>query len=140
MAILSKAFKSDKFESRNSLKLSFMKFEAFVQILLIVNLSLNQTLLIFLLCVRITWMIQLILTISLWEVIFLSSEKILVLICMVLQFMWKKDFLLHGLISVKLSKFLLMFSTGFTSISVLLHFPLSITFFVFVHGFWFYFI
>ena len=95
MAILSKAFKSDKFESRNSLKLSFMKFEAFVQILLIVNLSLNQTLLIFLLCVRITWMIQLILTISLWEVIFLSSEKILVLICMVLQFMWKKDFLLH---------------------------------------------
>ena len=65
MAILSKAFKSDKFESCNSLKLSFMKFEAFVQILLIVNLSLNQTLLIFLLCVRITWMIQLILTISL---------------------------------------------------------------------------
>ena len=31
--------------------------------------------------------------------------------------------------------FLLMFSTGFISLSVLLLFPLSITFFVFMHGF-----
>ena len=46
-------------------------FEAFVRILLIVNLSLNQTLLTFLLCVRQTWMNQLIVAISLWEVIFL---------------------------------------------------------------------
>ena len=46
-------------------------FEAFVRILLIVNLSLNQTLLTFLLCVRQTWMTQLILAVSLWEVIFL---------------------------------------------------------------------
>ena len=46
-------------------------FEAFVRILLIANLSLNQTLLTFLLCVRQTWMTQLILAISLWEVIFL---------------------------------------------------------------------
>ena len=45
-----------------------------------------------------------------------------------------------GLISRKLCRFLLMFSTGFTSLSVLLLFPLSITFFSFVHGFWFYFI
>ena len=30
-----------------------------------------------------------------------------------------------------------MFSTGFTSLSVLLLFPLSITFFVFVHGFFY---
>ena len=34
----------------------------------------------------------------------------------------------------------LLFSTGFTSLSVLLLFPLSITFFVFMHDFWFYFI
>ena len=40
-------------------------FKAFVQILLIANLSLNQTLLTFLLCVRKTWMTQLILAISL---------------------------------------------------------------------------
>ena len=46
-------------------------FKAFFRILLIGNLSLNQTLLTFLLCVRQTWMTQLILAISLWGVIFL---------------------------------------------------------------------
>ena len=40
-----------------------------------------------------------------------------------------------GLISRKLCRFLFMFSTGFTSLSVLLLFPLLITFFTFVHGF-----
>ena len=63
MAILSKACKPDNFELHNSLKLSFTDIEAFVRILLIVNLSLNQTLLTFLLCVRQTWMTQLILAI-----------------------------------------------------------------------------
>ena len=38
-----------------------------------------------------------------------------------------------GLISRKLCTFLLMFSTGFTSLSILLLFPLSITF-VFMHS------
>ena len=77
MTILSKACKPDNFESHNSLKLS-------VTNIWIVNLSLNQTLLTFLLCVRQIWMTQLILAISLWEVIFLWSERILVFICMVL--------------------------------------------------------
>ena len=45
-----------------------------------------------------------------------------------------------GLVSRKLCRFLLMLLTGFTSFSVLLLFLLSITFFVFVHGFLFYFI
>ena len=40
-------------------------FETFVSILLIVNLSLNQTLLAFLLCVRQTWMTQLVLAVFL---------------------------------------------------------------------------
>ena len=40
----------------------------------------------------------------------------------------------------KLCGFFLMFSTGFTSLSVLLLFLLSITFFVVMHGFRFYFI
>ena len=44
-----------------------------------------------------------------------------------------KDFLLHD-ISRKLYGLLLIFSTGFTTLSVLL-FPLSITFFVFMHSF-----
>ena len=40
-----------------------------------------------------------------------------------------------GLILRKLCRFLLMFLTGFTSLSVLLLFPLSIIFFVIMHGF-----
>ena len=38
----------------------------------------------------------------------------------------------------KLCRFLPIFLTGFTSVSALLLFPLSINFFVLVHGFWFY--
>ena len=45
--------------------LALQIFEAFVQIFLNVNISLNQTLLIFLLCVRRAWINQLILAISL---------------------------------------------------------------------------
>ena len=40
-----------------------------------------------------------------------------------------------GLISRKLCGFLLMFSSGFTSLSIFFLFPVSITFFVFIHGF-----
>ena len=51
--------------------LALQIIEAFIRILLIVNLFFNQTLLTFLLYVRQTWMTQLILAISLLEVIFL---------------------------------------------------------------------
>ena len=44
-----------------------------------------------------------------------------------------------GIISGKLCRFLPMLSTHFTSLSFLLLSPLLITFFVFMHGFWFYF-
>ena len=57
-----------------------------------INLSLDQTLLTFALCVRKTWTTQLILVISLLGVMFLLSEKILLLICMDSQFMWRKVF------------------------------------------------
>ena len=46
-------------------------FQVFIWISLDVNLSLNYTLLTFLLCVRQTWMAQLVLAISLCKVIFL---------------------------------------------------------------------
>ena len=39
-----------------------------------------------------------------------------------------------GLFSRKLCRFMLLFSTGFTSLSVVLPFPLSITFFLVVHS------
>ena len=64
MAILSKACKPDDFKSHNSLNLSFTNIRGLVRILLIANRSLNQTLLTLLLCVRQTWMTQLILAIS----------------------------------------------------------------------------
>ena len=40
-----------------------------------------------------------------------------------------------GFISRKLYRFLLIFSTGFTSLRSLIHFPVSITFFIFMHSF-----
>ena len=124
-----KGCKPYKFELRNYPKLSFTNlnyttpqklalqiFEAFIRILLSVNLSLNQTLLTFRLYVRQTWMITLI--------IFLQSEKIMHGLAVYVK---------NGLISRKLCGFL--FSTGFTSSIVLLIFLLLITFFTFMHGF-----
>ena len=54
---------------------SFVLIDSFVPILLNVNISSNQALLIFLLSVRQTWMTQLILAISLWWVIFLNAKR-----------------------------------------------------------------
>ena len=67
------------------------------------------------------------------------------------SFNWKGFWYLHGLavyvkeglpialISRKLCRFLFMFLAGFTLFSVLLLFPLLITFFIFMHSFWCYF-
>ena len=67
MAILSKACKPDNFESHNSLKPSFTtNIQGLHSNFVDCNLSLNHTLLTFLLCVRQTWMTQLILAISPW--------------------------------------------------------------------------
>ena len=96
MAILSKGCKLDNFESHNSLKFVLKTFLAFIRILLNVNLSLNQTLLTFWFYMRQTWMTQLIMAVSLWRILLFWSERILLLICMILQFMWRKDFLLYG--------------------------------------------
>ena len=52
LAITSIGCKPDNFESHNALKLTFTTIRGLVRILLNGNLSLNQTLLTFLLCVR----------------------------------------------------------------------------------------
>ena len=65
MAILSKAWKPYNFESHNSLKLSFTNIRGLHSNFVDCELSLNQSLLTFLLCVRQTWMTQLVLAISL---------------------------------------------------------------------------
>ena len=74
MVILSKGQKDINRITVNHTPLSNLAlpiFKALVRILLNVNLLLNQTFRTFLLYVRKTWMTQLILTISLWGVIFL---------------------------------------------------------------------
>ena len=128
MAILSKGSKLDNFESHNFLKLSFTNIWGLCSNF--VNLSLNQTLVTFLVCVRQIWMNQLILLISLWGVIFLYSKRILLLIYMILQFMWKKDFLLHRIYLWKALQiltyvfdwlYLAQCLTSFSSINHLLH-------------------
>ena len=140
MAILSKACKPDNFESHNFLKLSFTNIwglrwnfvdcESFLEsnspdILALCETNLDDS---------------------------IDSGNFSVTGCLPLiwpdyySYAWfcslceGRTFFCLGLISRKLCRFLRMFPTGFTSLSVLLLFPLSITFFIFVHGFLFYFI
>ena len=110
-------------------------FETFTRILLIANLSLNQTLLTFLLCET-----------NLDDSIDSGNFSVRVYLPLI-----RKDSSthMHSLaVSVKeglyfaqdvslekLCRFLLMFLTGFTSVSALLLFPLVINFFVLVHSF-----
>ena len=140
MVILSKAHKLHNFEPQNSLKVSFTyiqrlcsnfaRCESFLEssspnILALCKTNLDDSTL---------------LAISLWRAIFLESEMILSLRCIVLQFILRKEFLLYRTICRKLWEFLFMFWTGFASFSVLLFSPLPITFFAFVSNFWYYFI
>ena len=124
MAILSKVCKPDNFESHNSLKLSFTNIrglhsnfvdcESFLEsnspdILAPCETNLDDSI----------------------DSGNFSVTSYLPLI--------RKDSSTHihglALISRKLCRFLLMFSTCFTSLSVLLLFPPSITFFLVMHGF-----
>ena len=82
---------SGNIESHNSLNLSFTNIRSFCCNLLVMNLSLNQTLLIFLIYVRQIWNTHLNLAISLWRVVFLKFKRILLLVSMVLQFMRRRD-------------------------------------------------
>ena len=65
MAILSKTCKPDKFESHNSLKLSFTNIRSLRSSFFDCESFFNQTLLTFLPCGRQTWMNQVILAIYL---------------------------------------------------------------------------
>ena len=129
MAILSKACKPDNFESHNSLKLSFTNIrglcsnfvdcESFLESNSPEILALCET--------------------NLDDLIDSGNFSVRGYLPLI-----RKDSSTHmhglavyvkeGLISRKLCRFLLMFLTGFTSLSVLLLFPLLITF-SFVHSF-----
>ena len=100
----------------------------FTNIFLDANLTLNQTLVTFLLYVRQTTMTQLILVFSVTHMHGLAvCVKGLVSFC-------------TGFTYRKLCRLLFRFFTGCTSFSALLLFPLSTNFFFFVHGFCCYFI
>ena len=95
-------------------------------------LSLNQTLMTFLVLERLTWRNQLILTISLPLLSFNPKG-----FCYSYAWscsLWEgRNSFCMGLISGKLYGFLFIFLNAFTSFSVLLLFHLLITFFIFMH-------
>ena len=125
MAILSKWCKPDSFKSHKFLKLK-------LQILLNVNVSLNQTLLTFLLYVRQTWMTQLILALSLWGVYLPLTWKDST------THAWSCSFMKEGL---PFAWDLLLENSADSYSCFWVALPYSvITFFVFVHSFWFCFI
>ena len=132
--ILSKGYKPDNFESQNSLKRSFtnilalwsnfVECERFLEskstdILALSETNLDDTIGS---C-----------SFSVKGYFSLIRKDSILLICMVLQFMWRKTSICMELISRKLCGFLLIFLTGFTSPKVLLYFPLSVTF-IFMHN------
>ena len=136
MAIVSKGCKPDNFELHNFLKHSFTN---------ICGLCLNWMWIF--LCIKLSWHSG-----SMWGKLkwlnwfwqFLCYRlSFFNLKGLYYSFVWscslceERTSFGMGLISRNLCRFLLMFSTGFTSFSILLLFSLLITFFIFMHGFWF---
>ena len=141
MAILSKACKPDNFELDNSLKLSFTNIwglysnfvdcESFLEsnsrdILVLCETHLDDSIDSRNFSVR-----------GYLPLIWKDSSTYMHDLTVYVK---ERPSLCMGLMSQKLYRFSIMFSTGFTSLGVLLLFPLLIAFFVFMHGFWFYFI
>ena len=129
MAILSKPCKPDNFYLHNSPKLSFTNIQGLRSNF--ANLSLNQTLLVFFLCVRQIWMTQLILAISLpliWKDSSTHMHGIVVYVTKGLPF--PSDLCLENS-----ADYFLWFWLDFDWFCVLLLFPLSVIFFVFVYSF-----
>ena len=100
-------------------------FEVFVVILLVTNISLNQTLLILLLYAIQIWNTHLFVSISLWGIVFLKFKTILLLLSMVMQFMGKRNCILHVNCPMKIVVILIhvftrrFFIQRFTSFSVI---------------------
>ena len=114
--LMSKVHKLDNVESHLPI------FKVFTLTLLIVNLSLNETLLIFLLYPRQTWMTHLILAISLWEIIPSNWKGFCYTYAWLHSLCQRETSFCTELIFKKLWGFLFVFSAGFTSFGVLLCF------------------
>ena len=129
MVILSKGSKPDNLELHNSQKLSFRNIWVIHLNFVDFKSFLESNSLDILALLRQTWMTQLILAISLWGVLsFLSLKRFY---C---SYAWSgslcegRTSFCTGLVSRKFCRLLLKFLTGFTSLSVLHLFPLSIIF------------
>ena len=139
MTILSKVCKPDNFESHNSLKLSFTNIwglrSNFVDCESFLESNFPEILAVWDKPGWLNWF---------WQFLCLRLSSFN-LKGFWYSYAWSRSLcerrtsFCTGLISRKLCRFYL-FSTGFTSLSALLLFPLSIIFFSFVHSFWFHFI
>lgn len=95
LVVLWKECKPGNFESHNSLKLSFTNIYGLLSNCVGCESFLESNVPdILTLYVRQIWERQLIPAVLLWRVIFFLSKNILLLICKVLQFLWRRDFLL----------------------------------------------
>ena len=110
MALLSKGWKPDNFESHNSIKLSFMSIQGlhlnFVECEFFLESNSSDALV----CVRQTWMTQFILVISLF-----NQKEFYYSYAWSCSLCEGRTSFCMGLICRKLCRFFLMFLTGFTS-------------------------
>ena len=133
ITILSKARKTDNFESHNSLEVSFtnmrglylnfVECESFSESNFPDILALDET--------NLNW---------LWHTYAMVMVMVIMVMLLNCSLFELGASFCTGRISKKLCGFLLTFLTRFTSFSILLLFPLSIFLFVFVNGFSWYFI
>ena len=139
MTILSKACKPDNFESHNSLKLSFTNIRGFSSNFVDCEPFLESN------SPDILALCQTNLEHSIYSGNFSVRESSLnpkgfqYSYALSRSLYERRTSFCTAIITRKLWRFLFMFLTGFTALSVLLFFPLSITFFSFVNGFSFYF-
>ena len=139
MVISSKGCKPDNFNSYNSLKVSFKIFVAFIQMLMNVNLSLNQSLLTFRLCETETNFDESIDSGNFSVKGCLPSiQKDSITYMHSLAVYVKEGLPFASDVSLENSMDFCMFFTDFTTFSVLLLFPLSIAFFSFFYVWFFY--
>ena len=137
MVILSKKCEPDNFESHNPLNLSFTNIWCLPS-----NFAECETFLesnspdILALCKTNNWFCQFLCE----RLSFFNPKGFYYSYAWFCSLCERRTSFCMGLIYRKLCRFLLMFSTGFTSLSVLLLFSLLMTFFVFMHSFWVYFI
>ena len=123
MAILLERCKPDNFQTQNSLKISFMNIQGLCSNFVECESFFESNSLDILALWEQTWMTQLILGISLWGTILFNPKRFYYSYTWSCNLCERRTSFCTGLISRKLCRFLFVFLSGFTSLSVLLCFP-----------------